>query len=49
MDIDWTYLGKVTGVKNQGSCTSGYAFAATGVTESFFLMRGTMCYFLNNK
>mgnify|MGYP001189064807 CR=1 FL=1 len=40
MDIDWTYLGKVTGVKNQGSCTSGYAFAATGVTESFFLKKG---------
>lgn len=37
-DIDWERLGKVTPVKNQGQCDSGYAFCSTSLGESYALM-----------
>lgn len=45
MDVDWTTLGKVSSVKNQGSCNAGWAFSATGVLESFGRFRGVTTSF----
>ena len=39
-DIDWTVLGKVSGVKNQGSCDAGYAFSTTGLLEAYARISG---------
>lgn len=30
-DIDWVIAGKVSTVKNQGACDSGYAFSTTSL------------------
>lgn len=43
-DVDWKALGKVSPVKNQGSCGGCWAFAANGAIESAYLIKGRTVY-----
>jgi C1A family cysteine protease len=38
-DVDWQVLGKVSDVKNQGSCDAGYAFCSASLLESSLLVQ----------
>lgn len=37
-EIDWQALGKISGVKDQGTCDAGYAFSSASLIESFYLL-----------
>lgn len=39
--IDWSTAGKVTAVRDQGSCGSCWAFAATAMLESGILIKNS--------
>lgn len=46
LDVDWRSKGAVTGVKDQGSCASCWAFASAGVIEAqHFLKTGKLISF----
>lgn len=38
--LDWNAQGKVTSVKDQGSCGSCWAFGTLAAAESFLIMKG---------
>ena len=38
--INWNTAGKVTSIKDQGSCGCCWAFTVTGLYESFLLVQG---------
>ena len=38
-DVDWDVLGKVSPVKNQGTCDAGYAFCSVSLVETRLLMK----------
>ncbi len=38
-DVDWDVLGKVSPVKNQGTCDAGYAFCSASLVETRLLMK----------
>ena len=42
--VDWVIAGKVTPIKNQGSCGSCWAFAASSVLESYHLIKTNTTY-----
>lgn len=45
--INWETLGKVTSVKDQGTCGSCWAFTVAGLYESFLLVKGADSYDLS--
>jgi len=42
--INWTTIGKVTSIKDQGSCGCCWAFTVTGLYESFLLVQGASSF-----
>jgi C1A family cysteine protease len=42
--INWNTAGKVTSIKNQGSCGCCWAFTVTSLYESFLLLQGAGSY-----
>ena len=48
-DVDWRTKGSVTPVKNQGQCDSSWAFAVTGLVESYNQIRGSPLFSLSEQ